>query len=179
MNPLISHHATDTAPFLLCRAAFDAPTVVAGEVMYMPAGVQTITPSQAGRSVRVKVQVDRAAAAALEKQRAALEVKGKRAYFDFNHEDGEASFWPEEFYWRDGDGGKRVVASVLPGATSALPLLCPPGFMREASGVISGARPSRVSATGSFRRSSMSTMCGRIRRASRPARMRGLTWADS
>lgn len=65
----------------------------------MPAGLQTITPSQGGRGVTVEVRVDRAAAAALEAQRAALEARRKRPYFDFNHEDGEASFWPTEFYW--------------------------------------------------------------------------------
>ena len=70
----------------------------------MPAGLQTITPSQGGRSVTVQVRVDRAAAEALEAQRAALEARGKRPYFDFNHEDGEASFWPTEFFWREAVG---------------------------------------------------------------------------
>ena len=73
----------------------------------MPAGLQTITPSQGGRSVTVQVRVDRASAEALEAQRAALEDRGKRPYFDFNHEDGEASFWPTEFYWV-GDGRAEI-----------------------------------------------------------------------
>ncbi|MEP6673084.1 MAG: phage protease [Chthoniobacter sp.] len=93
---------------MLCRAAYQAPATATAEVMYMPAGLQAITPSQGGRRVQVQVRVDRAGAAALETQRAKLEARGKRAYFDFNHEDGEASFWPEEFFWVGDGDGKRV-----------------------------------------------------------------------
>lgn len=69
--------------------------------MYMPAGTHSITPSQNGRAVRVEVFVDASAAAALESQRASLAAKGKKPYFDFNHEDREASFWPVQFFWKD------------------------------------------------------------------------------
>ena len=87
---------------LLCHAAFDAPLTASGEMMFMPAGAHTITPSQGGKAVKVNVLVTAAGAQELETQRAALEAKGKRPYFDFNHEDGPASFWPAAFYWKDG-----------------------------------------------------------------------------
>jgi hypothetical protein len=80
--------------------AFDAPAGAATDMMYMPAGMQSITPSQGGKSVSVQVMVDASGAAALEAQRASLEARGKRPYFDFNHEDREASFWPTQFYWK-------------------------------------------------------------------------------
>lgn len=94
----------ESSEAMLCHVAFAAPTATSREVMYMPGGVQTITPSQGGRAVKVQVMVDRAGAQALESQRATLEAKGKKPYFDFNHEDGEASFWPTAFFWRDGAG---------------------------------------------------------------------------
>ena len=87
---------------LLCHAAFDAPLTASGEMMFMPAGAHTITPSQGGKKVTVNVMVTPLAAVELEKQRAALTAKGKRPYFDFNHDDEAASFWPTAFYWKDG-----------------------------------------------------------------------------
>ena len=69
----------------------------------MPAGLHTITPSQSGKAVKVQVLVDRDSAAAMEKQREAIVARGnKLPYFDFNHGDDKASFWPSRFVWRDG-----------------------------------------------------------------------------
>jgi hypothetical protein len=99
---------------VLCRAAYSAPATATAEVMYMPAGLQTITPSQGGRGVTVQVRVDRAGAEALEAQRAALESRGKRPYFDFNHEDGEASFWPTLFFWKDGSNSQPSSLNAQP-----------------------------------------------------------------
>ena len=84
---------------LLCRAAFDAPISAGNEMMYMPAGIHEITPTQDGKAIKARVLVTAEGASALETQRAALEAKGKRPYFDFNHEDGPASFWPMQFFW--------------------------------------------------------------------------------
>jgi len=95
-------HFLKTMNELLCHAAFDAPLTASGEMMFMPAGSHTITPSQGGKAVKVTVLVTPAGAQELEAQRQALEAKGKRPYFDFNHEDGPASFWPTAFYWKDG-----------------------------------------------------------------------------
>ena len=85
---------------LYCRGAIGLD-VGDGEIMYMPAGVQEITPSQRGRSVRVSVLVDRGAVDALNAQREALEARGTKPYFDFNHDDQGASFWVKDFVWRD------------------------------------------------------------------------------
>ncbi|MDR3721807.1 MAG: phage protease [Candidatus Acidoferrales bacterium] len=86
---------------LLCRARVALAPTATGELMYMPAGVQTISPMAGGIGQPIKVLVDRDGAAQLEEQRAALHAQGKRPYFDFNHEDGEASFWPEAFLWKE------------------------------------------------------------------------------
>ena len=78
-----------------------APTV-GDEVMWMPGGIQTITPYAGGTGQPMRVLVDAAGAAEIERQRAALSAKGQRPYFDFEHEDGGASFWPAAFFWKDG-----------------------------------------------------------------------------
>lgn len=69
--------------------------------MYMPGGLQTITPCEGGIGQPITVLVDRSSAEEIETQRSALLSRHKRPYFDFNHTDGEASFWPESFYWKE------------------------------------------------------------------------------
>lgn len=86
---------------ILCRAAVLVGATATGEMMYMPGGVQVITPLDGGIGMPIRVLVDAAGAAALQRQCAALRAKGKRPFFDFNHEDGPASFWPEEFFYRE------------------------------------------------------------------------------
>jgi len=73
-----------------------------GEFMFMPAGLQTITPFGGGIGTPIQVMVDRKGADELERQRTALSAKGKRPYFDFEHKDDGASFWPSAFVWKDG-----------------------------------------------------------------------------
>lgn len=86
---------------LACRGMLpDAPLIAGDEIMFMPAGIHEITPSQGGEVVRVQVMVDPKGAAAIEAQRAALAAKGIKPYFDLNHEDREASFWPTSFSWK-------------------------------------------------------------------------------
>ncbi len=87
---------------LLCAAAHATLAATAtGEMMFMPGGLQTITPFAGGIGSPIQVMVDRAGAAALQDQLAALAAKGKQPYFDFEHEDDGASFWPTGFAWRD------------------------------------------------------------------------------
>jgi hypothetical protein len=86
---------------ILCRASFAAPVVCGPEIMWMPGGIQTITPVGGGIGQPISVLVDRAAASAVEAQRAAIVAGGRSPYFDLNHEDGPASFRPEAFYWKD------------------------------------------------------------------------------
>lgn len=71
--------------------------------MCFPAGLQTITPYAGGVDAPIQVMVDKAGMIALEKQRVALTAKGKRPYFDAEHADDGATFWPDEFFWKDGD----------------------------------------------------------------------------
>lgn len=87
---------------LLCAASIELNGTAATEFMFMPGGLQTITPFEGGLGEPIMVMVDAAGAAALERQRAGLAAKGKNPYFDFEHEDSGASFWPSSFFWRDG-----------------------------------------------------------------------------
>ena len=91
-----------------CRAAVEISPTATNEILFLPIGLHAITPVHGGIGRPIKVKVDQHAAAAIEKQRTQLMSSGKRPYFDFNHEDGPASFWPESFLWRSGEG---VIAS--------------------------------------------------------------------
>ena len=86
----------------MCRAAHALSATVTGEFMFMPGGLQTITPFEGGIGEPITVAVDAAGAAELERQRVALFAKGKRPYCDFEHEDKGASYWVESFFWKDG-----------------------------------------------------------------------------
>lgn len=89
---------------ILCRAKVQLSPTANGEMVFMPAGNHEIMPFSGGVGKPIKIVVDSIAAGEIEKQRAALEAKGKPAYFDFDHEDRGASFWPKQFIWRDGEG---------------------------------------------------------------------------
>lgn len=91
---------TENEQALFCGAA-SLPATATGTMMFMPAGVQQITPFAGAGGQQVKVLVDPAGAVELEKQRAALMARGARPYFDFEHEDKGASFWVESFFWSD------------------------------------------------------------------------------
>lgn len=80
-------------------------------MMYMPGGTFTIHPSQDGNPVTVAVLVNEATAATMEKQRKALESRGKKPFFSITHEREDAAFWPTEFFWGervDATGARRV-----------------------------------------------------------------------
>lgn len=101
---LICHEADDDLDDAL-RAAFaiDAPSMATDAFMYMPAGAHEINPSQNGKTVCVQVHVGPEAATALNEQLGAINAKAgsrKKVYFDFDHKDGAASFWPTRFEWR-------------------------------------------------------------------------------
>lgn len=104
-NLAATHHdSTSHDPdSLTCRAAFDAPVTAAPETMFMPGGLHAITPFAGGVGAPITVLVDRAGAAAIEAQRSALAAGGKKPFFDHSHNphDDRASFWPEEFFWKD------------------------------------------------------------------------------
>lgn len=87
-----------------CRAAVEISPTATNEILFLPMGLHAITPVSGGIGRPIKVKVTQDAATAISQQHAALMAKGKRPYFDFNHEDGPASFWPESFIWRNGEG---------------------------------------------------------------------------
>jgi len=86
------------------------------DIQYMPPGRHRIRASQGGKPVSVEVVVSAATADVLQsflaaKLTAAAEGREDRPFFDFNHEDREASAWPTEFYWAGDDpqtGGVRA-----------------------------------------------------------------------
>lgn len=88
---------------IFCGAAVILSPTVTGEFMYMPGGVQTISPIAGGLKDKtpIRVLVDASSAAQLEAQRSALVAKNKPPYLDFNHEDGPASAWVKSFVWRE------------------------------------------------------------------------------
>ncbi|HXP59816.1 MAG TPA: hypothetical protein VN829_04945, partial [Dongiaceae bacterium] len=106
--PLDTRHSA-LAPPLLARLAVAAPDgsqdMRAGSVaefMVMPAGTHTCWFMQGDKPVQRTVEVDRAAALALEEQLHAVNARGRqRAFFDFDHQDEAASAWPLGFLWRD------------------------------------------------------------------------------
>jgi hypothetical protein len=93
----------DTQP-IECRAAVEISATSRNEVLFLPIGLHSITPVAGGIGRPIKVKVDASTADAIEQQRKIMAGKGKRPYFDFDHEDGAASFWPEGFAWRSGEG---------------------------------------------------------------------------
>jgi phage I-like protein len=86
------------------------------ELQYMPPGRHRIRASRGGQPVEVDVSIDAATAATLQtflarQLSAATAGREDRPFFDFNHEDREASAWPTEFYWAGEDpltGGVRA-----------------------------------------------------------------------
>ena len=89
----------------------DAPS----EIMWMPPGRHTITASRAGKPVTLDVNVTengarRVAAQLSEYIAAAQRGIGDHPYYDFNHDDKEASAHPKSFRWGGDDplqGGIR------------------------------------------------------------------------
>ena len=109
----------DSGP-IECRAAVAINSLDRNEIVFLPVGIHAITPVSGGIGRPIKVLIEAQAAGEIEKQRREITSRtGKRIYFDFNHEDGPASFWPETFAWRAGEGvvakgewtasGKRAV----------------------------------------------------------------------
>jgi hypothetical protein len=97
------------------------------DIQYMPPGRHRIRASQGGKPVSVEVAVNAATAAVLQtfltgKLTAAAEGREDRPFFDFNHEDREASAWPTEFYWAVTN---RKPAASAPASTGLTPVKSP------------------------------------------------------
>jgi phage gp29-like protein len=103
-------------PFALPLPAKAGAKTAPADIQWMPPGTHTIHGTQNGRPVERQVRVDAGAAerlqAALEEMlQAVARDEGDKPYFDFNHQDDEASAWPTEFYWAGDDpktGGIRA-----------------------------------------------------------------------
>jgi hypothetical protein len=87
-------------------------------VQMFPPGKQVVTPSRAdgAEPQEIELNIDAQTAEVLEALRAELQAKadageGDAPYFDFNHDDGEASAWPKRIFWAGDDpllGGVRA-----------------------------------------------------------------------
>jgi hypothetical protein len=67
------------------------------------------------------VKVDRSTASELDRQLQSLNSIGKqRAFFDFDHDNNEASAWPEEFFWKDSPPGVYVRAKLSEAGSRAI-----------------------------------------------------------
>lgn len=71
---------------------------------FMPAGQFLFKPSEG------HVIVNESVATMVEGTRMGLVAAGKLPYFGFNHDDGEVSFYPHEFYWKPGINGGVMAA---------------------------------------------------------------------
>ena len=106
-----------TAMLYLARSV-SLPPAAGDTVQMFPPGTQTVTPSRANgdEPQALTLTIDARTAEDLESIRAALQAKadageGDAPYFDFNHQDGEASAWPRRIFWAGDDpllGGVRA-----------------------------------------------------------------------
>ncbi len=87
-----------------CRAAVEISPTATNEILFLPIGLHAITPVAGGIGRPIKVKVGPESAASIEAQRQKLMDRKTPPYFDFNHTDDAACFWPKTFVWRAGEG---------------------------------------------------------------------------
>ncbi len=108
----------DVKPVLYLAKA-SALSEASADVQIYPPGRQTLVPSNVDPKKprkEIEVTIDEGTANALEAVRAAYQAKadtneGDAPFFDFNHDDREASAWPKRIYWAGDDpvlGGVRA-----------------------------------------------------------------------
>jgi phage I-like protein len=84
--------------------AIQAGTTAPGWVMWMPAGEHEIRATKNGKPSKLTVTVTEADAAKLQAALATLKASGgPEPYVGFDHNDGPAGFWAEEFAWKSGE----------------------------------------------------------------------------
>lgn len=70
-------------------------------IMFAPAGTHEIDAKLDGKATRVKVTVDKAGAAALQRDLQARKAEGgPQPFFDLHHDARDATAYPQEFAWR-------------------------------------------------------------------------------
>jgi hypothetical protein len=68
-------------------------------ILYLPAGLHPISPSQGGKPVKVVVEINQLSAERMEQQRRALVAGGGKPFFSVQHNTQIAAFWPTKFFW--------------------------------------------------------------------------------
>ncbi len=107
------------ATALSCFAAAEIPgaTTPPDEIMFAPAGESEITAHYDGKPKKVRVKVDAAAAARLNRDLQARKAAGgPQPFFDFHHEGRDAAAYPTGFRWVEGKG---IIADVAGQWTTA------------------------------------------------------------
>lgn len=74
------------------------------EVMFMPAGHTTISPSVNGEPKQISVTVNQRTADVLQAELDQLLLGNVRPYIDFDHKSGAAAAIPKKFAWKEGEG---------------------------------------------------------------------------
>ncbi len=70
------------------------------EIMFLPAGVQKITPTQNGRPVTVVVSINEQGAVEMQKQLEAAFASGNHPYIAFDEKYMPTAFWCKKFIWK-------------------------------------------------------------------------------
>jgi hypothetical protein len=126
---------------------------VPNDIQWMPPGEHQITALKSGEPVTLTVRVHAGTAERMNRLLQDLRAKaaagaGDYPYFDFNHDDGEASGRPLEFYWAGDDlktGGVRAKAEWSDRTQQSLSGKVPgfrrfsPSFTVDAAGEVTGA----------------------------------------
>lgn len=108
-QPIIvqAHHnpATTGAAAVMARAVGISPSAAkAGELVYMPAGENTIQAKVGGEAKEITVIVDASTAERLDRDLKSRVASGIAPFLDYNHQGDRASGWPTGFEWREGVG---------------------------------------------------------------------------
>jgi hypothetical protein len=138
-----------SVPLSIPEGATSPPT----DIQWMPPGEHTITAFKGDEPVTLTVRVHAGTAARLNALLQDLRSKAAAGiedypYFDFNHDDGEASGRPREFYWAGDDlktGGVRAQVDWSERGQQSLVGKVPsfrrfsPSFSVDAAGEVTGA----------------------------------------
>lgn len=134
--------------------AIEAGQTAPDWIMYLPAGEHVVYASEDGKPAERKYTIDRGVSEVLQASlTTAVQAGGPPPYFGFDHVDGRAAAWPQEFAWRDSGVWARVTwtpagaAAVTIRAAGQLPeyRFFSPSFRRDRrSGKITGIWPSEA-----------------------------------
>jgi len=93
-------------------------------IQYMPPGGTTITATVNGKARTIQAIADAAGAAALQADLVRQIAAGPAPFFDFDHDGGRASAWPQEFKW---DATQGIMARVEWSQSGAAAVTCSEG----------------------------------------------------